>query len=62
MTPTVPDTMQAVAIHAPGPPEALQVVEQALPRPGENEVLTPAVDTEKGEDRRGHSGKRASAA
>ena len=39
MIPTVPDTMRAIAIPAPGPPEVLQVVEQELPRPGENEVL-----------------------
>jgi NADPH2:quinone reductase len=31
--------MRAVAIHAPGPPHVLQVVEQAVPRPSEDEVL-----------------------
>jgi hypothetical protein len=62
MTPTVPDTMRAIGNPAAGPPQVLQVAEQALPSPGENEVLTPAVDTEKGGDRERHPGKRATAA
>lgn len=39
MTHTVPRSMQAVAIDAPGAPEVLHIVELALPRPGEKEVL-----------------------
>lgn len=39
MTPTIPATMQAVAIDAPGAPQVLQAVHLALPRPGKNEVL-----------------------
>jgi len=35
--------MRAVAITAPGAPQVLQVVEQALPRPGDKEVLVRVV-------------------
>jgi len=39
MTHSVPDIMKAVAIKAPGGPEVLQLVEQALPEPTDREVL-----------------------
>ena len=39
MTHCVPDTMQAVAIEAPGGPEVLRLVEQAVPQPADSEVL-----------------------
>lgn len=39
MTPDVPDSMQAVAISEPGPPEVLQIGEQPVPGPAADGVL-----------------------
>ena len=35
----IPQTMTAVEIHEPGPPQVLRAVERPVPQPGAGEVL-----------------------